>query len=134
MNIILNYKEEKSIDKKIKELVAAGKMDDAIAVTEEFMQNPLYRYCKNELEEKINDIAYSLLMKNKLNEANTFFFMNTKFFPHSANAFDSYAECLYRLGKKEDAIKNYEIAISKDPKGITGDNSRKMLAMIKGKQ
>jgi tetratricopeptide (TPR) repeat protein len=133
MSIIVNYKEEKRIDEKIKELVAVEKMAEALAVTKEYMQNPLHRYCKNELEEKINDMAYSLLIINKLNEANTFFFMNTKFFPNSANAFDSYAECLYRLGKKEEAIKNYEIAISKDPNGAIGKNSRKILALIKGK-
>jgi TolA-binding protein len=133
MNIILNYKEEKSIDEKIKELVAAGKMDEAISVTKEYMENPLHRYCKNELEDKINDIAYFMLMKDKLSEASQFFYINVQFFPNSANAYDSYAESLYRLGKKEEAIKNYEIAISKDPKGPVGENSRKMLAMIRGK-
>jgi tetratricopeptide (TPR) repeat protein len=133
MNIILNFKEEKRTDEKIKELVAAGKMDEAIAVTKEYMENPLHRYCKNELEDKINDMAYSLAFQNKLKEAGRFFKMNVQFFPNSANAYDSYAECLYRLGKKEEAVKNYEIAISKDPKGAVAENSRKMLAMINGK-
>jgi tetratricopeptide (TPR) repeat protein len=133
MNIILNYKEEKRIDEKIKELAAAGKMNEVIAVTKEYMDNPLHRYCKNELEDKINDMAYSLAFQNKLEEAGRFFRMNVQFFPNSANAYDSYAECLYRLGKNEEAVKNYEIAVSKDPKGSVAENSRKMLAMIKGK-
>lgn len=131
MHIILNYKEEKRIDEKIKELVAAGKTDEAIVVTKEYMGNPLHRYCKNELEDKINDMAYSMLMQDKLSEASQFFYMNVEFFPNSANAYDSYAESLYRLGKIEEAIKYYEMAISKDPKGFVGENSRKMLAMIK---
>jgi TolA-binding protein len=97
------------------------------------MENPLHRYCKSELEDKINDMAYSCLMRDKLNEASHLFLMNVQFFPNSANAYDSYAECLYRLGKKEESVKNYEIAVSKDPKGPIGKNSREKLAMIKGK-
>ena len=134
MNIILNFKEEKRVDEKIKDLVTAGNFDEALSVTKEYMNNPLRRYCKNELEEKINDIAYSLLMRNKLNEASRFFYLNVQCFPYSANAHDSYAESLYYLGKKEEAVKYYEMAVSKDPKGPASENSRKMLAMIKGKQ
>jgi tetratricopeptide (TPR) repeat protein len=134
MNIILNFKEEKRIDEKIKELVTAGNFDEALSITKEYIDNPLHRYCKNELEEKINDMAYSLLMRGKPEAANRFFLMNVQFFPNSANAYDSYAESLWRLDKKEEAIKNYEIAIHKDPKGPTGENSRKMLAMIRSKQ
>ena len=134
MNIILNYKEERSIDEKIKKLVTAGKFDEALSVTKEYLESPLHRFCKNELEDKINDMAYAMLMKDKLNEASHFFFMNVQFFPNSANALDSYAECLYHQGKKEEAIMNYEIAISKDPVGPTGENARKMLAMIKAQK
>ncbi len=133
MNISVNYKEEKRIDEKIKELVTTGKMDEAMTATKEYMNDPLHRYCKNEMEEKINDMAYGMLMKDKLSEASQFFYLNVQFFPNSANAYDSYAECLYHQGKKEEAIKNYEIAISKDPNGPAGENSRKMLAMLKGK-
>jgi tetratricopeptide (TPR) repeat protein len=133
MNIILNYKEEKRIDEKIKELVTAGNFDEALSVTKEYMENPVHRYCKNELEEKINDMAYGMIMQGKPEEAKNLFSMNVRLFPNSANVYDSYAECLYRMGQKEEAIKNYEIAISKDPKGDAGENSRKMLATIRGK-
>ncbi len=134
MHIILNYKEDMRIDEKIKELVTAGNIEEAISVTKKYLDNPIHRYSKNELEEKINDMAYSLLMNNKLYEASRFLYINTQCFPNSANTFDSYAECLYHLGKKEEAIKHYEIAISKDPNGPVSENSRKMLAMIREKQ
>jgi tetratricopeptide (TPR) repeat protein len=134
MNIIINYKEEKRIDEKIQELVTDGKMDEAVSVTKEYMEDPLHRYCKNELEDKVNDMAYAMLMKDKLDAASQFFYMNVEFFPNSANAYDSYAECLFHEGKKDEAIKNYEIAISKDPRGSIGENSKKMLAMIRGKK
>lgn len=132
MSIILNYKEEKRIDEKIKELAASGKMDEAVSVTKDYLENPLHRYCKNELEEKINDMAYSLLMNNELEDASRFFYLNVQCFPSSANAYDSYAESLYYLGKKDEAVKYYEIAVSKDPAGPIGKNSREKLAMIKG--
>ncbi len=134
INIILNYKEEKRIDEKIKNLITAGNMAEALTITKKYLENPLHRYCKNELEEKINDMAYSLLMRDKLNEASRFFYLNVQCFPNSANAFDSYAESLNYMGKKEEAIKYFEIAISKDPKGPIGKNSMEKLAMIKGKQ
>lgn len=133
MNIILNYKEEKRIDEKIKELVSAGHFDEAVSVTKAYMQDPLHRYCKNELEEKINDMAYGMIIQNRPEAAKNLFSMNVQLFPNSANVYDSYAEYLYRMGQQEEAIKNYEIAISKDPKGATGENSRKMLSMIRAK-
>jgi tetratricopeptide (TPR) repeat protein len=134
MHIILNYKEEKRMDEKIHDLAMEGKINEALAITKEYLEDPLHRYCKNELEDKINDMAYTLAFQNKLEEASRFFVLNVQCFPHSANVYDSYAECLYHMGKKEEAIKNYELAISRDPKGPTGENSRKMLAMIKGNQ
>jgi tetratricopeptide (TPR) repeat protein len=134
MNIILNFKEEKRIEEKIKDLVTTGNVEEALSITKEYMENPLHRYCKNELEEKINDMAYGMIIQDKAEAAKSLFSMNVQLFPNSANVYDSYAECLYRMGRNEEAKKNYEIAIAKDPKGPTGDNSRKMLAMIKQKQ
>lgn len=131
MGIILNYNEERRIDTKIKTLIATGNFDEALETVKTYMDNPLHRYSRNGLEEKINDMGYYLLMGGKLNEASRLFQLNVQFFPNSANAFDSYAESLYRLGKKEEAISNYEIALSKDPKGATGENSKRMIAMLK---
>lgn len=133
MQIILNYKEEKRIEERIKNLVISGNIEEAVSVTKKYLENPLHRYCKNELEEKINDIAYTLLMRDKLDEASRFFYLNVQCFPNSANVYDSYAESLYYMGKKEEAAKYYEIAVSKDPTGPIGKNSREKLAMIKGK-
>jgi len=134
LNIILNFKEEKRIDEKLREMVSAGKFEEALSVVKTYMDEPLHRYCRGEQEEKINDIAYSLLMRDKMNEASAFFSLNVQLFPNSANAYDSYAESLWKLGKKEEAINNYKIAISKDPNGPIGVNSKKMLTLIKNTQ
>lgn len=134
INIILNFKEENRMEETIKGLVMKGKMEEAISVTKKYLEDPLHRYCKSELEEKINDLAYSYLLTNKLDEASQFFYMNVQCFPHSANAYDSYAESLYYLNKKEEAAKYYEMAASKDPFGPIGKNSKEKLSMIRGKQ
>ena len=63
--------------------------------------------------------------------ANALFEINTKVFPESANAYDSYAECLMAMGKKEEALKNYQIAIDKDKDGVTAENAKKMIEKIK---
>ena len=133
MQIILNYKEEKRIDERIKDLVKSGNMEEAVSVTKKYLQDPLHRYCKNELEERINDMAYTMLMRDKLDEASLFFYINVQCFPNSANAYDCYAESLYYLGKKEEAVKYFELAVKKDPEGPIGKNSREKLAIIKGK-
>lgn len=131
MNLILDFREEKRVEEKIKELIISSNMEEAVAVTKKYLEDPLHRYCKNELEEKINDMAYAMLMNDKLNDASSFFYVNVRCFPNSANAYDSYAESLYYLGKKEEAVKYYETAIRKDPDGPVGRNSRKKLAIIR---
>ena len=60
--------------------------------------------------------------------------MNVELFPESANVYDSYAESWWKLGNKEEAIKFYKIAISKDPNGVTGENAKKILEQIQGKE
>ena len=68
---------------------------------------------------------------NKMEAANALFEINTKLFPESANAFDSYAESLMKMGRHEEAIKYYQMAIAKDKDGITAENSKKMIEKIK---
>ena len=46
----------------------------------------------------------------------------------------SYAESLMVLGKDEEAIKYYEIAMAKDKEGVTAENSKKMIDKIKTKK
>lgn len=133
MYIVLNFKEQSRIEEKIKDLVSKGNTDQAISAAKQYIEDPLRRYCKNELEEKINDMAYTLLMRNNLEEASRLFYVNTKCFPNSANAYDRYAESLYYLGKKEEALKYYELAFSKDPGGPVGKNSKEKMALIRAK-
>ncbi len=131
MNAIMNYKPTASIDDKLRALFMQGKLEEAITTAREYIKDPLHRYYAGDLENKINDLGYNMMNQNNFEQANKLFYMNVQLFPGSANAYDSYAESFWKLGKKEEAIKYYEMAISKDPNGDTGANAKKMIEQIK---
>ena len=131
MNVINTYDKQGGIDDQLKSLVEQGKFDEAVSMAAGYLKDPLHRYFKNELEAKINTYGYTLINQNKPDNANKVLKMNIQLFPESANAYDSYAESFMLMGKKEDAIKYFEIAIAKDKGGATADNSRKQIEKIK---
>jgi len=55
------------------------------------------------------------------------FKLNKDLFPKSSNVYDSYAEALMKLGKKEEAIKNYKISVKMNPKNEHGIKMLKKL-------
>ncbi len=130
MITILNYKYDGSAEEKFRGLVINGKYDEAFTAAKKFVDDPLNKYYKTDIENKINSLGYSLMNQGKLEEANKVLQINVRLFPESANVYDSYAESLLKLGKKEEAINNYNIAISKDPNGVTGESSRNALKQI----
>jgi len=131
LNVINSYAGQPAIDEQLRALVEQGKFDDAVAIASNYLKDSLHRYFRNELETKINAYGYALINNKKLDEANKVLKMNVQLFPESANAYDSYGESFMLLGKNEDAIKYFEMAIAKDKDGITADNSRKMIGKIK---
>jgi tetratricopeptide (TPR) repeat protein len=131
MNVINSFDKQGPIDDKLRAFVEQGKFDEAVNMASEFLKDPLHRYFKNELETKINAYGYQLINQNKFDNANKVLKMNIQLFPESANAYDSYAESFMLMGKKEDAIKYFEIAIAKDKEGVTADNSRRQIEKIK---
>ncbi len=133
LKLIMNYKDEGPIDDKLRDLVIADKYNEAVAMAKKYLENPSHRYFKNELETKINDFGYRLFEQKRFEQANKVLNMNIQLFPESANAYDSYAESWLKLGNKEEAIKYYKIAISKDPKGTTGENAKKILEQLQAK-
>lgn len=132
MYVIQNFKDEKPIDEKLKELVLNGNFEEARQTALQYKQNPLHRFIGSELETKLNDNGYLLMMSGKIKEGSDLLLIQILLFPESINAYDSYAESLLNLGKKDEAIKYYKIAVSKDPKGLTfaGTNSKKMLSKL----
>lgn len=131
MNVINAFDKQGPIDDKLRSFVEQGKFDEAVNTASEYLKDPLHRYFKNELETKINAYGYTLINQNKFDYANKVLKMNIQLFPESANAYDSYAESFMLMGKKEDAIKYFEMAIAKDKDGATADNSRRQIEKIK---
>ncbi len=133
MIAISNYKNEGSADENFRKLVLNGKYDEALTLVKKYVDDPLNRYYKTDMENKVNSFGYTLMNQNKLEEASKVLGINVEVFPGSPNVYDSYAESLLKLGKKEEAIKYYNIAISKDPDGVTGESSRNALKQIEKK-
>ncbi|RMD48605.1 MAG: DUF2911 domain-containing protein [Ignavibacteria bacterium] len=66
-------------------------------------------------ENELNQYGYQLLNAGNTEEALKIFEMNVKRFPSSWNVYDSYAEALYKAGKKEEAAKYYQKALNLAP-------------------
>ena len=119
------------LDNEIESLLESGNTDGAIVMAKEFIQDPVHRYSLIELEDKINMYGYSLMGENKFQDANKILGINVQLFPESSNACDSYAESFWKMGNTEEALKYYEMAISKDKTGATAENSKRMIEHIK---
>jgi tetratricopeptide (TPR) repeat protein len=130
MDAILNYDKMKAFVPTLRELVNAGKTKEALQFAIDYRKDPINRYYISRLEADVNQEGYNV-MDNNPALANAFFEINIQLFPESANAYDSYAESFMRMGKKDEAIKYYEMAIAKDKEGQTAENAKKMIEKIK---
>ena len=71
-----------------------------------------------------------MLNNEQTEKAMTAFLLNTKFYPESANCWDSLAESYWKNNDTETAIQYYNKAIELDEGGGVAENSRNMLAQI----
>ena len=55
------------------------------------------------------------MSENKVDEAIAVFKINVKLFPDFANPYDSLGDAYLQIGDTENAIKNFKIALEKDP-------------------
>lgn len=113
----------------LKDLFTAGKLDQVESEAKKMVADPKYRYVK--FEQKINQAGYDMLSGKQFDQALYVFDLNTKLYPRSANAWDSFAEANWKANKIEKAIEYYNKAIELDPNGATGDNSKRMIEQIK---
>ena len=114
--------------KSLSELYGSGKSVDEII---EFCQaEDLAESAYNLSESGINRFGYGLMAEGKDDEALKIFKLNTELYPDGANTYDSYGECLLKLGYREDAINAYEKSLALDP---DNENAEKVLAELKNK-
>jgi len=88
-------------------------------------------------EEDFNALGYDFMgdstrlyipVSHRYADAIDVFAMNSQLFPQSWNAYDSYGEALFRLGKRDEAIQMYEESMALNP---GNENGKKMLAELR---
>ncbi len=99
--------------KKISEFMAEGKsLEDLIGFIEaEDLKNSEYDLS----ESGINDFGYQLLGETKEAGALEIFKLNTELYPQGYNTWDSYGECLVKIGNTEEGIKAYKKSLELNP-------------------
>ena len=65
-----------------------------------------------------NNLGYSNMALGKYADAEAAFKTYIKLIPNNPNPYDSYAEFLMRSGKYDESIKQYNMALAKDPKFV----------------
>jgi len=91
--------------KTIRDLKLIGKTtDEIIKIITNEVEKPYYDFS----EDEINDLGYELMRAENFNDALTIFKSNTELFPKQWNTYDSYGECLLKLGDTENGIKAYK--------------------------
>jgi len=80
--------------------------------------------CKNypNSESATNYLGYLRIEQKMLEEALVLFEKNTKDYPLSLNAWDSYGECLKMMGRKKEAIKAYKKVLDFNPNNKNAAN------------
>ena len=92
--------------KNISELITTGQSVDTIIeiIKNQDKDQPIYFISENE----VNTLAYKLMRQDKNNDALKLFKLNTELYPNEYNVYDSYGECLLKLGDIENGIKAYQ--------------------------
>jgi tetratricopeptide (TPR) repeat protein len=78
-----------------------------------FKSDPKNRFV--ETEAAMNTFGYTLLRAQRVADAVEVFKLNAEAYPNSANVYDSLGDALAAAGRRDDAIKSYEKALSIDP-------------------
>lgn len=120
---------EKMMNKvKLSDLLTSGKsVDEIIAIIESSdVQDSEYDLS----EAGINIFGYQVMGQGKDDEALKIFKLNTELYPEAFNAFDSYGECLVKLGKEAEGLAAYKKSVELNPGHVSG---KKIIAEIESK-
>jgi len=132
MEVINNYQSKQApIDRQLTLMLWYGKYDEAAKLATNYLEDPLHHYYKNVLEDKLQQFGSEFINNHKLPEANKILAMGIKLFPESAKLHYTYAESLMMLGKRPEAVKFFETAISKDKTGTMAGKAISMISKLK---
>lgn len=108
------------------ELINEGKLEEGLTL---YKSNPLL--INNNTEAAINGVGYEYLGKKDFQNALMLLKAVTEIFPQSANAYDSLAEANLAIGNKDEAIKNYEKALTLNPNNQSSIRALENLTKIR---
>jgi hypothetical protein len=113
MEAILNYKPGTSYADVVAE--ARNNRDISVFIKKyrDFRNNPQRKFINT--EDRMNQFGYQLLEAKRIDDAIEVFKLNVEAYPQSANVYDSLGDAYQAAGKKEEAIKAYEKALSINP-------------------
>jgi len=112
---------------KLEKLLESGKTVDEVIeiIKQQDRDEPVYDISEN----YINELGYEFMqIENKINDALKLFKLNTELYPNAFNTFDSYGECLLKLGDKENAIIAYRKSVELNPEN---ESAIKVLSELK---
>lgn len=119
----------KQMNKKdLSELLEQGKSIDEIIKIVKKEDKEKSEYDLSEMA--LNVFGYQLMEQGKNQDALKIFKLNTELYPNAYNTYDSYGECLLKLGKTDKAIKAYEKSLELN---INNDNASKVLFEIENR-
>ncbi|WP_139316598.1 DUF6090 family protein [Algoriphagus marinus] len=115
----MNLSEEKALrvdetlPKNLSVLVSSGKSTDEIIEIIKNQDNDKANYDIS--ENQINRLGYLLMEQEKNQDALKIFKLNTELYPNGFNTYDSYGECLLKLGDTENGIRAYQKSLELNP-------------------
>jgi tetratricopeptide (TPR) repeat protein len=116
---------DETLPKNLSGLVSSGKTTDEIIeiIKKQDTNKPNYDIS----EKQINRLGFLLLRQEKNEDALKLFKLNTELYPNGFNTYDSYGECLMKLGDTENAIKSYQKSLELNPNNT---NAKIMLSQF----
>jgi tetratricopeptide (TPR) repeat protein len=125
LQAVLEYVPGSSLAEMIEKASSQKDLAEFIPKYKAFKANPKSKFVNSEAV--MNTFGYALLGKQRVNEAIEIFKLNTEAYPNSVNVYDSLGDAYQAAGRKEDAIKAYEKALSIDPNYASSmENLRKL--------
>jgi tetratricopeptide (TPR) repeat protein len=113
MEAVFNYKPGTTFADLVAEATSGRELSVFVKKYRDFKANPQRRFANTEAD--INRFGYFLLNAKRIDEAVEIFKLNVEFYPNSANVYDSLGDAYQAAGKKDEAIKAYEKALTIDP-------------------
>ena len=110
---VLEYAPGSALSELIEKASTQKDLSEFIPKYKAFKSNPKSKYVSSEAA--MNQFGYALLGRQRAADAIEVFKLNTEAYPNSANVYDSLGDAYQAAGKKEEAIKAYEKALTIDP-------------------